>query len=326
LEVALFISPERAAAQLTAFRGLLEMLKPKVSHWLIYPAVESQVFAPPIRLLIDAARQHLGSYNTKAMFVGGSDADFIFANKQAHAFHGVKGSKGIDGFCVCSNPQVHAFDNASLTETLAAQATLVASAKKLVHNKPVMLTPITLRPRWNAYVTGAAVRGAPQSDVRQATLFGAGWLLGSMKYLAQAGAASATYFETVGERGVMDLTVYPMYHVWADVAEFAKGEVVASASSSPLAVEGLVLRIGTEKRQRTRILLANMTDEVQTVSLSKLSQLSEKVMVKRLDETNAALAMKSPEKYRAQAGERMKTVNGKLGLELLPYAIARVDG
>ncbi|NJM39960.1 MAG: hypothetical protein HC853_03880, partial [Anaerolineae bacterium] len=108
LEAALFISPESAAAQLAAFRGLLEMLKPKVSHWLIYPAVESQVFAPPIRLLIDAARQHLGSYDKQARFVGGTDADFIFANKQAHAYHGIA---GMDGFCVCSNPQVHAFDN-----------------------------------------------------------------------------------------------------------------------------------------------------------------------------------------------------------------------
>ncbi|NJM39959.1 MAG: hypothetical protein HC853_03875 [Anaerolineae bacterium] len=210
-----------------------------------------------------------------------------------------------------------------MTETLAAQAALVRSAKKLAHNKPVLLTPITLRPRWNAYVTGAAVRGAPVSDVRQATLFGAGWLLGSLKYLAEAGAASATYFETVGERGLMDSTVYPMYHAWADVEEFAKGEVIASASSAPLTVEGLVLRIGTGKRQRTRILLANMTDEAQTVLLNKLS---EQVTVKRLDETNAVLAMKSPEKFRVLKGESMKTINGKLEIELLPYAVMRVDG
>jgi hypothetical protein len=320
LQAALYISPDNAAAQLRALSGLLEMLGPQVSHWLIYPAIESQVFAPPVRVLVEAARAQLGSYNKKAQFFAGTDADFIFANKQAHAYKGVA---AMDGFCVCSNPQVHAFDNASLAETLAAQSILVQSAKKLVQNKPVLVSPMTLRPRWNAYVTGAAIRGAPLSDVRQTSLFGAGWLLGSLKYLAEAGAAGVTYFETVGERGLMDTSVYPMWHVLADVGEFAKGEVVASKSSEPLKVEGLVLRIGTRGKQRTRLMLANMTDEVQTILLKGLR---ETWKVKKLDETNAVMAMKHPEKFRAQAGEAMKTANGKLEIELLPFALVRIDG
>ena len=150
---------------------MLAATEPKISHWLIYPATESQVIAPPIRPLMQVAHKQLGSYNKKALFVSGTDADFIFANKQAQAYRSVK---GMDAFCVCSNPQVHAFDNASLIETLSAQSTLVKSAKKLVQNKPVFMTPLTFKPRWNPYATGAVVKGVPLSDARQATLFGAG--------------------------------------------------------------------------------------------------------------------------------------------------------
>lgn len=94
--------------------------------------------------------------------------------------------------------------------------------------------------------------------------------------------------------------------------------MITAQSAEPLKVDRLVLRKGN----RTRLLLANLTDEPQPVSLNKLGAT---VRVKRLDESNAARAMKSPEKYRAQAGEAMRTVKGKLEMLLLPYAIVRVD-
>jgi len=37
----------------------------------------------------------------------------------------------------------------------------------------------------------------------QLLLFGAGWTAGSLKYLCASGAASLTYYETSGWRGVM---------------------------------------------------------------------------------------------------------------------------
>ena len=320
LEVALFVKADAAEAQLQACRAMFDMTGPKVRQWLIYPSVEKQTEAAPIRQLVTAAREQLADYKfgKKAVFASGSDADFIFANKQAQAYAGVK---GMDAFSTTSNPQVHAFDNASLTETLAAEAVLVKSAKRLVKNKPVFITPLTFRWRWNAYTSGPSVRGMPVSDVRQASLFGAAWTVGSLKYLAQAGAASVTYFETVDERGVLaaDGRAHPMYHVFADVAEFASGEALAAKSSEPLVVEGLVLRKG----RRTHTLLANMTGTPQRVTLSKLGA---KVTIKRLDETTADQAMKSPEEWRAEAGESVKTDDGKLVVELLPYAVVRVDG
>jgi hypothetical protein len=48
--------------------------------------------------------------------------------------------------CFSLNPQVHAFDNATMVENLAGQAADVESAKEL-SPKPVVVSPITLRIR-----------------------------------------------------------------------------------------------------------------------------------------------------------------------------------
>jgi hypothetical protein len=47
--------------------------------------------------------------------------------------------------------------------------------------------------------------------------------------------------------------------------------------------------------------------------------------VRLLDERNAEASMRDPERFRAQAGQLLDTPDGSLALELLPYAIARID-
>ena len=165
------------------------------------------------------------------------------------------------------------------------------------------------------------------------SLFGAGWTLGSIKYLSESSASSVTYYETTGWRGVMETVngsplpekfrslpdgVFPLYHILADVGEFAGGEVLISKSSNPLKVEGIVLR----KNGKTRTLLANLTPDSQQV---RVLDLTETVRVRYLDETNAHDAMASPETFRAERGELVQTTNGTLELNLFPYAIAQID-
>jgi hypothetical protein len=165
------------------------------------------------------------------------------------------------------------------------------------------------------------------------SLLGAGWTAGSLKYVAESDVYSVTYYETTGWLGVMETEavsplpkkfhslpggVFPMYHVLADVGEFAGGEVLPTTSSSTLKVDGLALR----KDGKTRVLLANLSPEPQHVIVSNLSQ---RVRVRHLDETNAEEAMRSPEDFRSQAGELQETSSGALKLSLLPYAVARID-
>jgi hypothetical protein len=118
-------------------------------------------------------------------------------------------------------------------------------------------------------------------------------MLGSVKYLAEAGAASATYYETTGLRGVMGTEpgeVFPLYHAPADIGEFAGGEVRRTVSSDPLRFEGLLLR----KRM--------------------------------LDEHSVEGAMRNPEAVRRQSGSlRGLTADGVLTVSLLPYAAAKID-
>jgi hypothetical protein len=109
-----------------------------------------------------------------------------------------------------------------------------------------------------------------------------------------------------------------MYHVFADVGEYAGGDVMPTTSSDALKVDGLAVR----KDGRTRVLLANLSPEPQHVSVHNMSQ---QVRVRHLNETNAEAAMASPEDFRAEQGETVETTQGTLELSLLPYAIARID-
>jgi hypothetical protein len=93
---------------------------------------------------------------------------------------------------------------------------------------------------------------------------------------------------------------------------------VPTTSSDPLRVDGLAVH----RDGRTRVILANLSPEPQWVAVQGLGQ---EAHVRHLDETNAEVAMTSPEDFRAQTGQLVQTTAGTLGLHLLPYAIARID-
>ena len=79
-------------------------------------------------------------------------------------------------------------------ENLDAQAETVRSARAIAGDKPIAVSPITLRRRVNFHAAGDPPPTPPGElpdsvDVRQAALFGAAWTAGSVKYLSEAGAA-----------------------------------------------------------------------------------------------------------------------------------------
>jgi hypothetical protein len=244
-------------------------------------------------------------------------------------------TQALDLVCYSLNPQVHAFDNASLVETLKMQACTVESARQFTGGLPLAVTPVSLKPRFNPNATGPEPEQAPDElppeiDVRQASLFGAGWTLGSLKYLSESGVECVTYYETTGWRGVMEVEggcpipekfcsipggVFPLYHVLADVGAFADGRVIPSVSSDPPSVEGMAL----EKAGQIRILLANLGPDFQPDGLGAY------VRVKRLDRTNAERAMRAPEAFRDEKGLLQETSGDKLELSLSPYAVVRID-
>ncbi|MFB3920904.1 MAG: hypothetical protein ACE145_04235 [Terriglobia bacterium] len=330
LEAALFLSPGTEEDGLRQLRALVDQLSPVVVRWLIFHEAEKSTTAQWVAL----ARKILGGYNPNIKFAAGTNAYFAELNR------GQPPNDGIDLVTYSINPQVHAFDSATMVENLEAQTSTIESARQFVSGRRVVVSPVTLKPRFNPNATGPGPEPAPgelpsQVDARQMSLFGAGWTLGSIKYLAESGVHSLTYFETTGWRGVMETeqgspvpekfcsipgAVFPVYHVLADICEFSAGEVVLSSSNAPLAVEGLTLR----KDGRTRILLANFTGQEQHIQIHG-ADTGKVGSVKFLDETNAQFAMTSPESFRKQRGEALKKRDRKVEISLGPYAVARID-
>jgi hypothetical protein len=327
LEVALFLNAD-ATAELLNFRALLERVQPPVTRWLIFHRSEKTTGAQWLRL----ARQALGDWAQRAPLGAGTDAFFTELNRNRPPV------EAADFVTYSLNATVHAVDNASVTETLATQGATVRSARAFSGGLPVTVSPVTFRIRWNPNATGPepvtpAGELPPQVDARQMSLYGAGWTLGSVKYLAESGAASLTYYETTGWRGVMATAggspvperfasipggVYPLYHVLADLAEFSGGQVIVSGSSDILKVDALALAHGG----RMCLLLANFTPDMQTVYLPGCRG---RWSLRLLDASSAVDAMRNPDAYRQQAAPARDAAADGLRLELPPFAVARLD-
>ncbi len=327
LEIALFLSAD-AEVELVGFARTLDGINPPVGRWLIFHENENSTSSKWIEL----ARRHLTAFAPTIPIGSGTNVFFTELNRERPPI------ANLDLVCYSLNPQVHAFDNLSLVESLAAQAETVASARTFIGDKPLAVTPVTLQMRFNPNATGPEPDPKPDQlppavDVRQMSLFGAAWTLGSLNYLTGSDVQSLTYFETCGWRGVMETeagspipdpfqslpgSVFPMYHVFADVGDFAGGEVLPTRSSNNLLVEGLSLR----KEGRRRTLVANLSDEPQAVSIGGMP---ERVDVRILDETNAEFAMLEPKVFRTQPPDSLDTIDGALELNLRPFAIARID-
>jgi hypothetical protein len=327
LEVAVTVS-DQAGEELAALVRTLRDLRPQVCRWLVFHHNEWSTTALWVRL----ARTALGEYDRAVPVFSGSRANFAELNRTRPPVD------LLDGVCYSVHPQEHAFDNASLVETCAALADTVASARAFCAGLPLAVTPITLCKRVNPYATGPAApvppgQLPPRVDPRQMSLFGAGWTLGSLKYLAESGVSSLTCFETVGWLGVMETeagcplpdlfpsepgTVFPLFHVLADVNELARAEVLTTTASLPLRCHGLALR----SAHGIRVLAANLGDAMVTVALTGLGA---KARVRVLDETTFARAGHAPEAFRADPGTEQDTTDGRLDLTLRPYSYARID-
>jgi hypothetical protein len=161
-------------------------------------------------------------------------------------------------FTIC--PQIHAFDNATMVENLEAQKYVVETARKLFPEKPVFVSPVTLKQRFNVVATctepAPATGELPsQVDTRQNSDFAAQWLICSLKYLAQSGTHLITYFESVGWRGFIQGNyeppvpgkfkskkgdVFPVYYALKELVGYS--EIIHSSSSHPLLFDGLVVQ------------------------------------------------------------------------------------
>ncbi|HYP08591.1 MAG TPA: hypothetical protein VER03_20315 [Bryobacteraceae bacterium] len=331
LEIAITLG-DKPQAELERFAAALPQIESRLAQCLVFSKGRPSTDAAAIEL----ARGVIKRVVPGVRIISGTDAYFTEINRARPPL------AESDAICYSINPQVHAFDNTSLVETLPMQGATVRSARAFAGALPIAVTPVTLKPRSNPNATGvigspnAAAALPAQVDPRQMSLFAGAWTLGSVKYLAEASAASVTYYETTGWRGVMETAkgsplpalfpsrpseVFPIYHVLADIGDFTPTEVIRTQSSDPLRADSLLLR----KPNHIRLLVANLTAELQQIRMMNPG-FSKAVRVTMLDEHTVAHAMSNPEAFRRQPGSLRELGSAAaLTISLLPYAYARID-
>jgi hypothetical protein len=287
LELALFLpdDPRQALRDLAASAA---KRRPRVASWLVLRAADGTTAEGDAVL----ARAALRGVDAGARFGGGTDGHFAELNRRRVA------ARGLDRLVFALNPQVHAFDDATLVENVGSLRALAETARGFAGGAALAISPVTLRARVDPRPSPS---GPPLTDdPRQAAPFAAAWTLAFLAAAAEAGFASLTFFELLGPRGVMDEEkAFPVLHALADVAAVKDAFVLPSRSRRPERVQVLALRAPG----LVRLFLANATAEPHPVRVDGLPG--------RL--SRAPLGAPGP-------GEE---VEGEV--ELAPHEVARID-
>jgi len=177
----------------------------------------------------------------KVLFGAGTDYNFNEINKD----HFIR--KDLDYISFSIDPQEHASDDLTILENTETQEHLVKSAKSIYGvDMPVHISPLVLKKRYNPYATNPAdlfLDESEKTDARQKEIFAAIWTFGSLCSLSKGGAAAITFFQTIGNQGVMstEANPYPVYHALKSFSVFQGKPVNILESSDPLAVQGILL-------------------------------------------------------------------------------------
>lgn len=244
--------------------------------------------------------------------VAGAGADFVILNR------GWDNVGDVDGVSFAIQPQVHASDDLSIIENLDGQVHAVRTAIAKSGGRHVVVSPISMGP----------VGPAAPPDPRHRSLFGACWTLGSIASLARAGAQSGTYYGLVGAAGLMvddqdaggdapraGGLVFPTYHVFADLAEFRSGRLLAATATGNLPYSVL----GVESDHGRGVIVGNLSAQVVHLTVSGLGDAAWVLRV--LDSVTAHVACRDPERFRAEPSEVLP-VGDVFATELGPFAVA----
>jgi D-apionolactonase len=324
LEIALWLND--VEADLARLSEALRQTPLNIARWLVFHRPNQRTVTPGE--IIEQARPGLKALSDAPIF-SGTDAFFTQLNR-AHPNPAL-----IDGVTYSSNPQVHAFDNRTLIEALEIHGLQVTNAHRIVGDKPVAVSALTLKMRWNPDATAPSITPKGELprhvDPRQMSLLTAVWTLGSIKHQAQAGAHCLTYFTTHGMDGVMDSEggspvpdkfptvggVYPVYWVFFILGSLKEARVLHTQSSHPRLVD--VLEVAHANGRL--IMIANYTPEPQTVMLKDMGGTYQQ---RHLNESIVIHAIAQPDAFHSQPIETIRS-EGDLNLTLAPYGIVFLE-
>ena len=268
LEVALYLEDQNEEDSLMNLtRAVGQLPRQSVNRWLVFHEQEKTTRPQWVKL----TRETFGKAGIAGAIGGGTDHFFAELNRDQPAV------EACDFVTFSINPQVHAIDDRSLIETLEMQAECVKSARAFAGNRPIIVSPVTLKMRLQSQCHGTQPPDESdvlprRTDVRQATAIGAVWTLGCLRYLSAAEAASVTLFETMGCLGVMERDLgsldpgqfpsqpgkpFPLYDAISFFTQFKGGKIRPWHTEDPLQAIGFELIAGDQSRRCE--VVANLT-------------------------------------------------------------------
>ncbi len=325
MEFALFFD-DNFESQIRDFIAWFKLKKPATYCFLIfhksYPTTPGELairIIPYIRNEIPGIR--IGS---------GTNANFAQLNRNR-----TTGDKA-DLVCFSIQPQEHASDNRTLIENLRGQEYAVKSTAGFAQGHRIWLSPVNLQRRFNANnafieepVSGSGF--PPQADARIMSLFGACWTAISMKYLFENEVTGVTYFETAGERGIMQGEclsgwpvefpscrgmIFPVYFIFKFLQRYRSFRVLRSSSSSPLVADSLTLSDG----KQVRMIITNFCGNPKSVKIFGCKGM---LRIRELNTFNYSEAV-SNHNWTGDNCERVSRAGEPLNLE--PFSISFIDG
>jgi hypothetical protein len=329
VELALVLSPEEVrASEVARLQVWLERVRPHLERVVVlegprgYRIGRTATPGQKVRALRDVIESQCGP----VAMVAGTEQHFAELNRAWPDLDGVDGV----GYTIC--PQVHAADDASIMENSWGQADTVLTARARTGRRPVHIFSLALIGKFGPYPGGipdVPVRTA-YGDPRQYTTFAAAWTVSSLRQLIDAEAASATYFELAGDRGLVrpttgpdsagatgtDYVPGPVYRVLEVVTHWNGGNLVRVSR-----VEGsMIIGVGMEWSDRSEYLLANLEPVPRRVELSNLSGMLDEVS--DIDPRDSS----APAEWVARARESVVQVSGQdsADFEIGPYGVVRL--
>jgi len=207
-------------------------------------------------------------------------------------------------------------------ENLPALGDSVASLRALCGRAEVLIAPLRFMPR----DTEAANSPRRAVDPRLTALFGAAWSCGALGSLLAQPPDALSAFDLLGPNGLLSadprsedgVQAHPLYHVFADLAEVAAGEIRGVAIDQPLRIAAWCV----SHAGRFRLQIANLRSEPTALAVHGLSGA---VHLRDLDETCAAAAAADPLRWRASGITSDLAPGTALPLRLAPYALCLIE-
>jgi D-apionolactonase len=169
---------------------------------------------------------------------------------------------GLDFVAYGFQPQEHASDDQSLIENMESQTAAVLSAQTHFPEKDIYVSPISFKKRFNPYTQNPADRFVEQPlsaqyDERLRGDLGAGWLLGTLRTVAEAGAQCLTLCRATGPLGLVQEDPIVFYDILQKIQSFKGAKIHPFPSANPLEYSVFML----EKKGKKSVFVANHTAE-----------------------------------------------------------------